>query len=208
MERGRGRIEKQIGRCSKRSWPVRIAAMVLLLWIGAACSASQALRISEEEIASEAAASQAESSSGSLVDAALASSERLPEMTPVAAALPKLIVLERTAILAGDIELLGALWHADARIVDARGTTDMRDDHAWNGRAAILDRYLVAVFANPPPLLEEADVALQLAYAVDLADAPVDGVEVAGISGTDRWRFVWQDKRWWMFELIYGLPSP
>jgi hypothetical protein len=107
-----------------------------------------------------------------------------------------LIAAERTAAHTGDLATLGQLWAADARVVDGRGTPATADDYVWSGRAAILDRYVVAVFPNPPPLAVELD-GLALA---------VEGDEATASHGGDRWRFVWRDGRWWIAELVYSSP--
>ena len=68
-------------------------------------------------------------------------------------AIPQLIAAEREASRSGDRALLAQLWAEDARIVDTRGTDDPSDDFTWPNRAAILDRYMLAVFPAPPPAL-------------------------------------------------------
>lgn len=108
-------------------------------------------------------------------------------------ALPQLIGAERAASRSGDLALLAQLWAPDARIVDSRGTPTPADDYLWAGRAAILDRYQVAVFPSPPP-------------AFDTPPAPVltvDGDTAHGRLGNDRWVFVLRDGRWWLQELAY-----
>ncbi|MCX6050874.1 MAG: hypothetical protein NT075_37780 [Chloroflexi bacterium] len=115
---------------------------------------------------------------------------------PPAEALPHLIIAERQASIAKDLGLLTQLWAEDSRIVDGRGTPDPADDYRWEGRAAILDRYEVAVFANPPPPLEKVDdLTLQ-----------VTGTTAIGRRGQDRWRFVQRNGRWWLAELRYSQP--
>ncbi|CAN5593659.1 hypothetical protein BH10CHL1_BH10CHL1_20610 [soil metagenome] len=115
---------------------------------------------------------------------------------PPAEALPHLILAERQASIAKDLDLLAQLWADDSRIVDGRGTTDTADDYQWAGRAAVLDRYRVAVFANPPPPLAKVD---------DLI-LHVTGASATGRRGQDRWRFVQRDGRWWLAELRYSQP--
>ena len=108
-------------------------------------------------------------------------------------ALPQLIAAERDASRRGDLALLAQLWAPDSRIVDSRGTPAPADDYIWRGRAAILDRYQIAVFPAPPP-------------AFDAPPAPtliVDGETARGQLGNDRWRFVFTDGRWWLQELAY-----
>ena len=70
-------------------------------------------------------------------------------------AIPRMISAEREAARTGDLVTLGQLWAEEARIIDGRGTPDPADDYLWAGRDAVLDRYVVAVFPNPPPPLEE-----------------------------------------------------
>jgi hypothetical protein len=81
---------------------------------------------------------------------------------------------------------------AAARLVEARGAPGPADDYTWQGRDAILDRYIVAVFPNPPPLLAVApDVPLT-----------VDGDSATLQHGVDTWHFVRRAGRWWIKELM------
>lgn len=114
---------------------------------------------------------------------------------PADQALPSLVLAERQASAAADLSILAQLWSVDATIVDSRGTSEAQDDYIWTGRPAILDRYRLAVFPSPPPLLNEAD--LQTA-AIEL-----DGDQATLQRNGDRWRFVQQDGRWWIQELVY-----
>ncbi len=112
--------------------------------------------------------------------------------------LPDLIRMEREASIAGNLPLLAALWAEDGRIVDGRGTAESHDDYVWQGRAAILDRYTLAVFPAPPPPLTVADLAT--------ANVVVEGDTATLANGGDRWRFVRQEGRWWLQQLVYNAP--
>jgi hypothetical protein len=112
---------------------------------------------------------------------------------PAEQALPALVLAERTAAAARDLATLRQLWAEDARIVDSRGTTDPADDYIWDGRAAILDRYTLAVFPAPPP---------EFAAPPDLAVTRQTGGATA-TAGIDRWRFTFAEGRWWLQELAY-----
>lgn len=114
---------------------------------------------------------------------------------PADQALPALVLAERQASAAGDLSILAQLWSADAAIVDSRGTSETQDDFVWAGRPAILDRYRLAVFPSPPPPLGEADL--------QTATLQVDGRNATLQRNGDRWRFVQQDGRWWIQELVY-----
>lgn len=115
---------------------------------------------------------------------------------PSAVALPQLVEAERQASIDKNLGLLAALWAEDSRIVDGRGTRQTEDDYVWAGRAAVLDRYGVAVFPNPPPPLQlHGDLSLQ-----------VKGDTATGQHGQDRWRFVKRGNRWWLAELRYSQP--
>ena len=108
-------------------------------------------------------------------------------------ALPQLVASERDAAIRGDRLLLAELWAPAARIVDSRGTPAPEDDFIWAGRAAILDRYDLAVFPSPPP-----------AFAGPPAFTPqVAGNAAAAELGNDHWRFQWDGQRWWLLELRY-----
>jgi hypothetical protein len=107
-----------------------------------------------------------------------------------------LVAAERAAASARDLTTLAALWAEDAQIVEHRGPgTD--DDYRWLGRDAILDRYVVAVFPNPPPPL----------------DAPADlrpvitGERATLENGVDRWSFERSGGRWWISALEIGRPE-
>jgi hypothetical protein len=103
---------------------------------------------------------------------------------------------ERQAAATGDIAILAQLWSEDGRVVDARGTPDSGDDYVWAGRPALLDRYRLAVFPSPPPLLAESDL--------QSATIQVDGDQATLQHNGDHWRFIYQDGRWWILELTYN----
>ncbi len=113
-----------------------------------------------------------------------------------AVSVPALIVAERTASAATDLATLSSLWHPEARIVDGRNTSDPADDYIWQDRAAILDRYELAVFPNPPPPFEAAPT-------FDLIEVEFSATVVNGV---DEWQFVYEDERWWITELAYQRP--
>ena len=94
---------------------------------------------------------------------------------------------------ARDLATLRQLWAEDARIVDSRGTPHPADDYTWSGRAAILDRYALAVFPAPPP---------PFAAPPDL-DVTRQAGDATAVSGVDRWRFTFAEGRWWLQELAY-----
>ena len=116
--------------------------------------------------------------------------------SPPSVALPRLIEAERQASIDRNLGLLAQLWAEDSRIVDGRGTQQTQDDYIWTGRAALLDRYVVAVFPNPPPPLAlHGDLTLQ-----------VIGDTAVARHGQDRWQFVKRANRWWLAELRYSQP--
>ncbi len=115
---------------------------------------------------------------------------------PAEQALPALVMAERQAAAEADLATLTQLWAAEARIVDGRGTPDTADDYIWAGRAALLDRYRLAVFPSPPPLLGDDDFAA--------AALSVNGDQAALQRNGDHWRFVYRDGRWWLLELAYN----
>lgn len=115
-----------------------------------------------------------------------------------AESLPMWVVIEREASITGDLALLTILWAEDARIVDGRGTVTTKDDYLWSGRAAILDRYELAVFPSPPPPLDPSELTT--------ATLTVEGDQAMLINGGDRWRFVQREGRWWLHELTYSTP--
>lgn len=112
---------------------------------------------------------------------------------PADEALPALVLAERAAAHSRDLALLRQVWAEDAQIIDQRGTPDPADDLVWRGRAAILDRYILAVFPAPPP---------PFATPPALA-ATIDGDAATAALGADAWRFSLRDGRWWLQELRY-----
>lgn len=113
-----------------------------------------------------------------------------------AATLPTLVMIEREASIEGNLPLLASLWAEDGRIVDGRGTSEQEDDLVWDRRAAILDRYQLAVFPAPPPPLTSTEDAI----------LTVEGDTATLINQNDRWRFVLREGRWWLQELAYSQP--
>lgn len=151
--------------------------------------------------------------------------------------IPYFISEERLAIQARDLARLESLWAEDAKIIDARGTEDMNDDYVWKGRAAILDRYVLAVFPFPPPIVDpptdfrftcdgqgldrvpmhhdKSASVEEIARENDVLDRiptclqnrPRNGVTVTATRGVDRWHFVFRRGRWWILELTYDFPQ-
>lgn len=105
-----------------------------------------------------------------------------------------LLQAERAAAQSGDLNMLAQLWAEDALVVDGRTTSDAGDDYRWQGRAAVLDRYVLAVFPNPPPDLVLPD---------PLPIRQPSAAEMTLILGIDRWRFTFDRGRWWLAELRY-----
>ena len=97
---------------------------------------------------------------------------------PAEIALPGLVAAEREASIDGDLATLAQLWADDSRIIDGRNSAAPTDDYRWQGRDAILDRYVVAVFPNPPP-----------PATFDALEIDVLGEMPPGRKGGDRWRF-------------------
>lgn len=112
---------------------------------------------------------------------------------PAAESLPALVQAERAAASARNAAILRQLWAEDAQIVDRRGTLDPADDYVWRGRAAILDRYALAVFPAPPPPFATAPALT----------ATLHGDAATAMLGADAWRFSFRDGRWWLQELTY-----
>jgi hypothetical protein len=129
---------------------------------------------------------------GAILEASLDSSLAAEAM----AAIPALIMAERSASGARDLATLSSLWNSDARIVDGRNTSDPADDYIWQDRAAILDRYELAVFPNPPPPFED----------VPAFDISHDEFSATVVNGVDEWQFIYSEGRWWITELAYQRP--
>lgn len=118
-------------------------------------------------------------------------------LAPLAEAAPALIAAERQAARTGNLALLAQIWAEDATIVDGRGTPSPQDDYRWQGRDAILDRYVVAVFPHPPP-------PLTLPESLPIQ---ADDGEATFQLGQDHWVLVQRDGRWWLYSLAYALGS-
>ena len=110
--------------------------------------------------------------------------------------IPDVVAAERDASADGDLATLAALWAADARIVDGRGTVDTEDDYVWQGHDAIMDRYVLAVLPVPPLPLDPSQLAEMI--------VEIDQDTAYAILGIDRWTLRWQDGRWWLTELRYN----
>lgn len=131
----------------------------------------------------------------------VAASQAWPELFaqhPTAeAAVTALILAERQAAIAHDLALLGQLWAEDAQIIDGRNNSTPADDYRWQGRAAILNRYVVAVFpfyVPPLPSLEPTAVIT------------ITGEQASVQNGNDHWQLLQVNDRWWLTELRYGAP--
>jgi hypothetical protein len=126
---------------------------------------------------------------------------------PPEIAIPWLIFAERAAANRGELTRLAMLWAEESRVFDRRGHEDARHHYVWQGKDAVLNRYVVAVFPHAPPLL--ADDALD-ELAIDAAFEPTRRVEnlqegdiVRAVNNDDRWQFIWQEGRWYILELSY-----
>lgn len=113
-------------------------------------------------------------------------------------AITALILAERQATIQHDLVLLEQLWAEDAQIVDGRNTNAPNDDYRWQGRAAILDRYQVAVFpfALPPLTALAADASITIV-----------GDRATVLHDNDYWGLVKADQRWWLATLRYATPA-
>lgn len=111
-------------------------------------------------------------------------------------AVTALILAERRATIARDLALLTQLWAEDAYIVDGRNSVTPSDDYIWQGRAAIVDRYQVAVFPFDLPPLDTLAAGTTITIA---------GKEATVQHSGDHWRLVKIDQRWWLAALQYQL---
>lgn len=110
-------------------------------------------------------------------------------------AITALILAERQAAIAHQLPILEQLWADTAQIVDGRNSVTPADDYRWQGRAALLDRYEVAVFPFVlPPLL-----ALDASTVITIT-----GEHATVQHLTDRWQLIKVDGRWWLNELKYS----
>lgn len=160
-----------------------LTALACALWLLSACAgAVQAPVLSPTSTPATHAPAPPEAVTGEPIDA-----------------LAALIRAERQASIDGDLAMLAQLWAPDSRIVDGRNTATPDDDYVWEGRDAVLDRYALAVFPNPPPPLPTPD-------GLDDLIVSKEGDEATAVNGVDRWRMVYTDGRWWLQALIYQQP--
>ncbi|MBX3015135.1 MAG: hypothetical protein KF832_26690 [Caldilineaceae bacterium] len=110
------------------------------------------------------------------------------------AAVTALILAERQAAIDHDLALLATLWAVDAQIVDDRQSATPSDNYTWQGRAAILDRYQVAVFPFALPPLSALDATTTLTLTAQMALVQ---------QGDDEWALVKLEQRWWLQSLRY-----
>lgn len=110
-------------------------------------------------------------------------------------AITALILTERQAAIDHHLSVLEQLWADDAQIIDGRNSAAVDDDYHWQGRAAILDRYRVAVFPfvlPPLPALAESTVIT------------ITGDHATVQHLTDQWQLRKAEGRWWLSELKYS----
>lgn len=130
------------------------------------------------------------------VDATVAASTLFTGYVTDEAAITALILAERQAAIAHDLALLGQLWADNAQIIDGRNSTTPDDDYRWQGRAAILDRYQVAVFPFVLPPLTDLEAS---------AAITVTGQQATVQHLADEWQLIKVDERWWLTELKYSV---
>lgn len=111
-------------------------------------------------------------------------------------AITALILAERQAAIAHNLAFLEQLWADNAQIVDGRHSATPADDYRWLGRAAILDRYVVAVFPFVLPPLTALD---------ERAVITITGEHATVEQLTDRWQLTKVGERWWLTELKYSV---
>lgn len=109
-----------------------------------------------------------------------------------------LLLAERQAAIDHDLALLAQLWAESGTIVDQRLSATADDDYRWQGRAAILDRYVVAVFPFALAPLATLPVEASISITADKATVQYGG---------DTWQLVKAEQRWWLTALTYGLPT-
>ncbi len=173
-------------KCNGKNCPVIWLLLAVSVWLVSGCSSVPVVTQSPSQSTVEEA----------VADYTLALPLQATLSGAPSEAIPALIVAERDASGAGDLSTLSLLWLQDARIVDGRTTVDSTDDYIWQGLPAILDRYQLAVFPNPPPPFE----------GTPNFDIVRDGSNAHVVNGVDEWRFVRSDGRWWIAELAYQRP--
>jgi hypothetical protein len=105
-----------------------------------------------------------------------------------------LVEAENRAANALDLATLSALWSEEATVIETKNTPDPHDDYNWRGKTAVMDRYQVAVFPNPPALFAEPIIEV----------AQVTGDTATLERGVDEWSFVQRGGRWWITGLVIG----
>ena len=139
---------------------------------------------------------------------------------PSEQALVQLVALEREAANRSNLLLLNQLWDTEGQVIDGRGTVTPEDDYRWRGQRAVLDRYRVLVFPNPPPLRTALPrLLLQPIAEQSLEKNRTDTFERVGsihlkngqtqivatdLDNGDDWQFVFHHGRWWLLVLRYA----
>lgn len=118
-----------------------------------------------------------------------------------------LIFAERAAAHRGELSQLAMLWAEESRVIDRRGHEDARHHYVWQGKDAVLNRYVVAVFPHAPPLLADDALNELILDAEFESTRRVENLQegdiVRAVNNGDRWRFIWQEGRWYILELSY-----
>ena len=114
---------------------------------------------------------------------------------------------ESEAIVRQDMTLLAEIWAEDATVTDAKHTPLTPDDDAvWQGKDAILDRYVVLVFPGNPQSAGPVDIVITIDGEHALARSTTKiGNEVS--PGGDLWTFTRCGEHWCIETLTYNLES-
>lgn len=210
-----------------KAWSVATLLLILLLSAGCRPSPVSPIAPTDPETRAPSAVTPQETGESAVEQAAPGLASEVNAALDIAA--PWLIFAERQAANAGDIAMLAQLWAPESRVIDRRGAPSPARYYRWEGKAAVLNRYVVAVFPHrPPPLADNALDTLQLTVDNSTSSHTTSSHTAASrnedsikeesmaeenlsegsirraVNGKDHWQFIWRANRWWLLELSYS----
>jgi ketosteroid isomerase-like protein len=119
----------------------------------------------------------------------------------------QLLNAEAEGVVSQDIDRLMEIWAEDGLVTDANHTPDNpSDDRAWEGIAAIRERYVNEIFPSAPSSVTHPDV--ELSIAGDSATATTTStIGTDHAPGGDLWTFAKRDGRWLITSLTFNLEA-
>jgi hypothetical protein len=122
-------------------------------------------------------------------------------------AIMQLLGAESEGVVSQDIDRLMEIWDQDGVVTDANHTPDNPDDdRAWDGLAAIRERYVNEIFPSAPSSVTHPDV--ELTFEGNTATAlTTSTIGIDHAPAGDRWTFAKVDGRWLITSLTFNLEA-